>query len=210
MENKFMGNDHLSLLKSAVEASKQNLRTCSETIDMLIAVNPKAIESVNITYLFALSELAKAYSQYNFEDNIGQLMNFFTIADTISIVQNGIAREIYLNEQLRIERGAHNIAYANILKESTNPSNYYPGSTAEYDKRKAEALAQFESISEQYKLKLSKCKDLLYPTELLQRKNNNPFVDKDGKEYSSIIEYVSYIMNLQEELQKTNGSIQKK
>ena len=205
-----MGNNHLSLLKSAIETSKRNLRIYSETIDMLVESNSKGSELANITYLSALSELAKSYSQYNLEDNIEQLINFFTIADTISVVQNGIFREAQLKRQFNDEKELHNARFYQLLKESTTPSNNYPGATTEYDRRKVELLSQFEVIHDRHKSGLSRCKDMIYPAELLQRKSDKPFIDKDGNEYPSIIEYVNYVMNLQEEMQKSNGSAQKR
>lgn len=85
---------------------------------MLVASDSKVSGSVDIAYLFALSELAKSYCDYSLEDNIEQLINFLTISDTIFTVQNGILREVELNERKEFKDSYYNKVYSQISSTS--------------------------------------------------------------------------------------------
>ena len=203
MESRILETNYLKQLKKLIENAKKNLVDYSEIIDLAVASGSKGSKAASIDYLVALSELAKVYSDYSLETSIAQLINFLTIAETVASVQKGILFEERENKTFNLKNTIYNSEYAQILNESTNPSNF-PHSPDEYTSKMVDVLSEQDSLTEQHKKDISDYRKMVFPEDLLHRTTSQPFLDKDGNSFSTILEFINHRMELQKSADETN------
>lgn len=209
MESRIQGTDYLKQLKALIDNAKKNLAGYSEIINLAVANGSKGSKAASIDYLVALSELARVYSGYNLDGNIEQLINFLTIAETVASVQKGILLEDRENKTFNLKNELYNSEYAQILKESTNPSNF-PHSPNEYTSKMVGVLSEQDSLAEHHKSDVSDYRKMVFPEDLLQRATSQPFLDKDGNSFSTILEFINHRIELQKGIDETNSATVKK
>ncbi len=200
--------NYLDELKAIIDKAKRDLKSFSSIIDMAIAKGSKGSKYASMEYLATLNELAKAYSSYEFEENLGQLINFFTVAEIVTSVKKGIAYEAKVSQEYKTKNEKYSKDYAEVLYKETSPSNY--PHLDEFNKEKLAILHEQQELSDMHEAAVSECQRMIVPTELLQRKTSQPFMDKDGNSYSCILEYVNKTMGLGNNMEQENHIIPKR
>jgi hypothetical protein len=186
--------DYLDELKTMIAKAKQDIGSFTSIIDAAIAKGAKGSKFATMEYLTTLNDLAKAYSTYDLDGNLGQLINFFTVAETVTSVKKGIAYEEIISHEYETKNEQYGMEYAEVLYKETSPSNYPHRN--DFEKEKLNVLDKQQSLSDMHKAAVSECQRMIIPTELLQRKTSQPFMDNDGNSYSCILEYVNHTMGL--------------
>lgn len=188
-------NNNLKSLERVIESGRETLKSYSTFVEENILKGKSISKLANSTYLIALSELAKSYENFDSTSSINQLGNFLDLVTTVSRVQSGILMEQAIDKE-------YNYMFSQISIEYSKPMNNYPNAEKDYKN-------QILKLDEQHENDLVSCKSRIYPKSLLQSKNAAPFIDKDGAEYPTILDYVSYVTKLQEEMEKTSSGPKK-
>lgn len=194
MEN-IRKTDYLGQLTSMINKAKKELSAYVEIVDVAIASGSKESKIVNIEYLSSISELARIYKDFDLNKNIGQIVNFLTIAETVRSIGSGLMHESSINTVLSTGTQIHNMLYYEVLKEKSNPSNY-PQQPNEYDSKLVGLLNQQEDLENRYKKESEECKKKIFPIELLERKSSQPYIDRNGNQYDSILGFINLHKNM--------------
>ncbi|HIS90379.1 MAG TPA: hypothetical protein IAC20_01810 [Candidatus Faecisoma merdavium] len=194
MEN-IRKTDYLGQLTSMINKAKKELSAYVEIVDVAIASGSKGSKIVNIEYLSSISELARIYKDFDLNKNIGQIVNFLTIAETVRSIESGLMHESSINACLSTGTQIHNMLYYEVLEERSNPSNY-PQQPNEYDSKLVGLLNQQEDLENRYKKESEKCKKKIFPIELLERKSSQPYIDRNGNQYDSILGFINLHKNM--------------
>ena len=189
---KIRNNDDLSQLTSMIDKTKKELSDYVQIIDVAIASGFKGSKIANIEYLSSISELARVYKNFDLNKNIviGQIINFFTISETVRSIERGLIHESSINTDLGTGTQIHNMLYYEVHKEKSNPSNY-PHQPDEYDSKLVGLLNQQGDLENRYKAESEECKKEMFPIELLERKSSQPYIDRNGNQYDSILEFIN-------------------
>ena len=192
---KIRNNDYLSQLTLMIEKAKKDLSDYVQIIDVAIASGSKGSKIANIEYLSSISELARVYKDFDLNKNIGQIINFFTISETVMSIERGLIHESSINTDLSTGTQIYNMLYKNVLDERSNPSNY-PHHPDEYDRKLVGILNQQEDLEKRYKTESEECKKEMFPIELLERKSSQPYIDRNGNQYDSILGFINMHKNI--------------
>lgn len=193
MEN-IRKNDYLGQLTSMIDTAKKELSAYVEIIDVAITSGSKGSKIANIEYLSSISELAIVYKDFDLNKNIGQVVNFFTISEIVRSIESGLLHESSINTDLNTGTQVYNMLYNEVLNERSNPSNY-PYQPDEYDKKLVGILNQQEDLKNHYKAESEECKKKIFPIELLERKSSQPYIDRNGNQYDSILGFINVHKN---------------
>ena len=198
MEN-IRKNDYLGQLTSMIDRAKKELSDYVEIIDVAITNGSKGSQIANIEYLSSISELARIYKDFDLNKNIGQIINFFTISETVRSIESGLLHESSINTDLNTGTQVYNMLYKEVINERSNPSNY-PHQPNEYDAKLVGILNQQEDLKKHYETESEECKKKIFPIELLERKSSQPYIDKNGNQYDSILGFIDINMRKNSDL----------
>lgn len=194
MEN-IKKSGYMAIFTSMIDMAKEELDDYVELVDTVIHSNSKRSGIANTEYLSSINELARIYKDLDLSKIPGQILNFLTIAETVKSIQSGLMYESFIKADLDSGTQMNNMMYDNVLKESTDPSNY-PHHPDDYDKKLVAILNKQDNLKKQYKIKFEGCKKMIFPSELLERKSSQPYIDKNGNQYQSILEFVTMHKNI--------------
>ena len=201
---KFKNTEYLGQLISMVDKAKKELSSYVTTIDVAVARGSKGSTIAKIEYLSTISELARNYKDFDLTKNIEQIINFFTISETVRSIQMGLLHESSINEDFRNGYQLYSRLYHNVLIESTNPSNY-PHTPHDYDSKLVGIFSKQEDLRKQYISAAEVCKEQIFPIELLKRKSSQPYIDINGNQFSSILECIVSKIDISKDIDLSNN-----
>lgn len=185
----FDENTHLDRLTLMIVTAKAVLSSYVKMIDDEYDGNYNKSRLASSRYLSLISDLAKAYQDFDLDKDAEQIINFFTISDTVVSIRKGLSVEAIINstrDNLVLES---NRAYSRTLEELSSPSNF-PMSQGEYRRKLAWASEQLTALEAESKMESDGLMKEIFPVELMDRKPSQPYIDKDGNQYSSILEFI--------------------
>ena len=185
-------NYKLTTIKKEIKLGKEALISFSKLIDEKIAKQEVVSNLIDVSYLIALSNLAKTYSNFNIIKDFNQLDNFFYLVRTISKIYEGLIKESTCNKEFyKMQRDT-------IIKDAKliNTSDEYL----------QEHILRMFKLNKEHELNLANCKEDIYPKALLNLKSTVPFKDEDGLMYETLSSYISDVRKSNSAKKKTRKS----
>ena len=189
-------NDELMIeIENTIEYGNSALKHFSEYVDTSISEGYRISRMFSNVYFSALSELAKAYSNFDYNRSIGQLTNYSVLVKISGLVLKGLEEE-------RKTTKLYNDEYEEIMKNDYNPANN-PLSHEEH-------MGHINELARKYGVKFADCMTKVVPQSLLQQETKTPFILNDGTEYKTVMECVDNAYETQNNTEKVDVSTSKK